>query len=109
MIILTTELLGDTFVMHLGGRLDADSAGSLDTSFDAWKEDAFQALALDLAELEYTSSIGLRSLIRMGKALKAAGREFVLCRPQPTVLEVFRIAGLLTLIPVKDELSGETK
>jgi anti-anti-sigma factor len=108
MMTYSTKKTGDTLVVALAGRLDSDAASGLDASFDTWMTQEFRTLALDFSALEYTSSIGLRSLIRAAKALKAAGREFLLCNPQPTVKQVFRIAGLLSLIPISDSVPGKT-
>ena len=57
---------------------------------------------LDLSELIYTSSAGLRVFLTFAKRVKNAGGQLVFCAVQPAVLTVLEVSGftqILTLVP----------
>jgi anti-anti-sigma factor len=57
---------------------------------------------LDLSELVYTSSAGLRIFLTFAKRMKNAGGQLVFCAVQPTVHTVLEVSGftrILTLVP----------
>jgi anti-anti-sigma factor len=56
---------------------------------------------VDLSELEYIASLGLRMLITAAKALLRHGLKLVLLGPQLHVEEVFRSTGFDQLMPVE--------
>ena len=49
------------------------------------------SLVLDLADLEYISSAGIRSIFRARKALSARGGKVVVVNPQPQIQKVFDV------------------
>ena len=51
-----------------------------------------QALVLDLQDLEYISSAGLRVLMMAAKQVKAQGGRIALATPQPVVKEILEIS-----------------
>jgi anti-anti-sigma factor len=57
---------------------------------------------LDLGELVYTSSAGLRIFLAFAKRMKNAGGQLVFCSVQPAVHKVLEVSGfteILTLVP----------
>jgi anti-anti-sigma factor len=57
---------------------------------------------LDLSDLVYTSSAGLRVFLTFAKRVKNAGGQLVLCAVQPAVYKVLEMSGftqILTLVP----------
>ncbi len=87
--------------MHLSGKLDALSYLEFDRSLDAvlGRMPAHGTLVLDLADLDYISSAGLRSLFRARKAMKAAGGHSLIVNAQPQVRKVFEI---VKAVPVNE-------
>lgn len=57
-------------------------------------------LVIDLAQLDYISSAGLRVLIVAGKRLSGANGKIVLCSLKDPVREVFDIAGFSSIFSV---------
>lgn len=55
---------------------------------------------MDLSGVEYISSAGLRSLLVLGKRIKAKGGTLLLVGLQGMVKEVFDISGFAALFPV---------
>ncbi|MGF6494329.1 anti-sigma B factor antagonist [Luteibacter sp. 621] len=85
----------------LEGRLDANTFTDLD---DALRDitpmvDNNGTLVLDLSQLEYISSAGLRSLAQLRKQMHDRGGRTLLLNPQPQVKKVFDI---VKAVPVKE-------
>ena len=92
-------------VVSAGGRVDATNA----PLFDAHCRQALashdrKSLILDLEDVEYLSSAGLRSILSLGKHTNTLGGKLILCGLKGTVREIFEIAGFLGLFPVADNL-----
>jgi anti-anti-sigma factor len=58
------------------------------------------AIVVDLTEMNYISSAGLRSFITLAKAARAKNRTVSLCGMREEVSEIFEISGLLELFAV---------
>lgn len=80
---------GEGGVIALSGRLDASHAARLEETLDAVKGSA----TLDLAALEYVSSLGLGALLKTQKRLMAQGTGLRLRGLSPHLREVFRFSG----------------
>jgi anti-anti-sigma factor len=81
----------------LEGRLDTATAPEVEQQLLPLV--AGRALVLDLAAVRFVSSAGLRVLLKVVKAAKAAKVGFAVCGLQPAVQEVFEIGGFLQIIP----------
>jgi anti-anti-sigma factor len=54
---------------------------------------------LDLAELEFIDSTGLRVIVRAVEAARTSGWELTLRQGPPAVRRVFEISGVLRALP----------
>ncbi len=84
------------------GRLDGVTAASHDAALRTMLTPSVQALTIDLAELDYVSSAGLRVLLLAAKTVKASGGGITLAHPTPNVHEVLRMSGfdkIFTITP----------
>jgi anti-anti-sigma factor len=93
-------LAENTAHVKLRGRLDARGADQIETKFTASVVPAHRNTAVDLSDVDFIASMGLRMFIGVAKALKRNGAKFVLFAPQPQVNEVFISASLADIIPV---------
>ena len=80
-------------VLRPSGRLDATSYKEFDQALDGAlaRMPHGGTLVIDLADLEYISSAGLRSLFRGRKVMRANGGHALLVHAQPQVRKVFEI------------------
>lgn len=87
--------------LHLGGRLDAQTAPELDTMAEAVLIDlgAHATIVLDLARLDYISSAGLRSCAKLRRTLAADNGRLLVVNPQAQVNKVFDI---VKAVPVNE-------
>src|SRR5947208_748739 len=61
-------------------------------------------LVLDLSQLEYISSAGLRVLMLAGKQVKAQGGTLILSGLQPLVAEIFQISRFAMVFTITPSL-----
>ncbi|HEU5138090.1 MAG TPA: STAS domain-containing protein [Steroidobacteraceae bacterium] len=82
----------NTPTIKLGGRLDSETAPSLDRALDPLLANtSLQRMVFDLGDLEYLSSAGIRCFIRARKAIEPRGGKVAVINPQPAVRKVLEI------------------
>ena len=86
--------------LHLNGRLDYESVGVLDNELATLAQQPMDVLVFDLADLEYISSAGLRSIFGAQKLMAQRSGRIVLLNPQPQVKKVFEIVKAADLTAV---------
>ena len=99
---MNLEVGGDprVAVVAVEGRIDAYTAPEVEQRLSAAVDG--RAVLLDLSAAEYISSAGLRVLITLAKRARAERFAMALCGLQPSVLEVFEIAGFTQLFEIRD-------
>lgn len=90
--------IGGVPVAHLSGRLDGHGAKEASEAFASFPGE--KRLVLDLAELSYVSSAGVRVLLGLQKSAAAKGGAFALASLQPFCASVLEMSGLSGMIPV---------
>lgn len=96
---------GSVLVVALKGRLDAASSGAVQDRIVAVIDGGARQLVLDLAGLDYVSSAGLRVLLVAAKKMKPAGGKLCLSGLQPSIKEIFDIAGFTGMFILAPGLS----
>jgi anti-anti-sigma factor len=89
--------------LALRGRLDTAGVGEVDLKFTSHTVPRGKPLLLDMSEVTFLSSLGLRMLFTVAKALDRRGAKMVLLSPQPTVREVLVVAGFEQLMPMHED------
>lgn len=106
------ELRGDgATVLQLCGRLDGTTSPEVDERLLAVAADT-KVLVLDLAELVYISSAGLRVLLKAAKQAQMARQKLLLAGLQPLVKQVFDVSGftsIFALFSTRDEALNSAK
>lgn len=85
--------------LKLRGRLDTSTAPELEGEIKTCLE-GVQSLTLDLKELEYISSAGLRVLLSAQKAMNKQG-SMVVRNVNPIVRDVFDITGFSDFLTIE--------
>lgn len=93
--IRTKEKKPMFFELSLEGRLDMVTYKQLEAAFDIIFQSTVKGVSVDLEQLEYINSMGLRVIFATAKRAKAANATFVLTRPQPQVKAILDIANAL--------------
>ncbi len=97
---LNSSKHGDVNLVQVAGRLDANSSPELEKKLVNLLESGEKDFLIDLAELDYISSVGLRVLLMAAKKAKASGGQVALNSLREHVLEVFEIAGFTAIFPI---------
>jgi anti-sigma B factor antagonist len=111
-LAFTTTLTsaGDALIA-LTGELDISATSPLEEEIDRLAEqDGVRRVVLDLRELEFMDSTGLRMVALAERKLGAAGRRLVLVRGRDAVQRVFAITRMdehLTFVDDPGSLSGD--
>ena len=91
---------GDVLVFALRGRLDTVTSRDLLNAFA--KEEVKESLVkMDMKELEYISSAGLRALLAIKKELAAQGKQLEIHNLNNICAEVFKVTGFNNILTVK--------
>lgn len=108
MTIVTIEQreVSGQVVFSLAGRMDAENAPQFEQQCRARIAEGQTGLVVDLGELTYVSSMGLRSFISLAKTLQDKGGAVRLCRLRGLVKQVFEITGLLGSFPVYESVEA---
>lgn len=89
---------GGVMEVRATGRLDGYWSDHLAQALDELLRQGSHAVRLNMAGIEYLSSLGIRVLISSHKKFRAVGGSFALYEPGPSVLKVLELAGLATLL-----------
>ncbi len=91
---------GQVKVVALDGRFDAQSAGQVEEALKGAMAAGANKLLVDMGQVEYVSSAGLRVLLATSKRLAGQGGKLALCGLKPYVWEVFEVAGFTTIFQI---------
>jgi anti-sigma B factor antagonist len=100
----------DCFRIKLSGTLDERSFYTLSEALTDRKLD--RPVRMDLQDIDYADSAGLRALVLLQRRAKEVGADFVLANPSPSVDRLFRVTNLWKIFRIEcDSLQrpAETK
>lgn len=98
MDIQFTEVDGVKKVV-LAGRLDTAGVDLVETKFHAGVVAGGRHTIVDLAQLEFMGSLGVRMIISAGRSLALNGGRLVLFGAREPILEVIELTGLHEIVP----------
>ena len=96
---IKTEINGDTATILLTGRLDTETSEILESTLDTIIE-RVTFIILDMADLVYISSAGLRVMIATEKVLSRKKGKLTIINCQSQVKDVFSITGFTDIIDI---------
>jgi anti-sigma B factor antagonist len=96
-MIASKQLDGSSLTIALEGRIDTLTAPQLETELTPLLE-GVTALVLDIAQVAYISSAGLRVLLTTHKKMLSAGGSLTIANAVPAVREVFDITGFSDIL-----------
>jgi anti-anti-sigma factor len=87
-------------VIKLIGRLDIVGVGDIETKFAGYCSGENPRVLVDLSDVEYLASIGIRLLTINAKSIASRSGRMVLLKPIPEVRSVLEVTGIQAIIPV---------
>ena len=87
-------------VVAVNGRVDSATAPDLEAALKQLVDGAKTQIVLDLTDVDYMSSAGLRAMVSTLKSVKRANGDLRLANPSSRVAEVLRLAGLTSIFSI---------
>jgi anti-anti-sigma factor len=103
---IRNEVADGVAYCRIVGKIDALTSADLQAAVGSAISAGNPRVILDMREVTYISSAGLRVIVMTAKQAKAANGGLAVFGLQPATREVFEIAGLRTVIPIA---SNETE
>jgi anti-sigma B factor antagonist len=91
----------------LSGRMDVQGTLAIDKKFSAIADEK-KKVVIDLSQVTFLASLGIRTLIMNCKTLASRGGDMVLLNPQPSVEKVLRTSGVDTVIQIVRDMNAAT-
>src|SRR5512143_1892990 len=99
---ITKQQAADALEVSVTGRLDAYWADHLTKALDEAIREGADRIQLNMAEVSFVSSVGIRVLLKFYKQLQRIQGSFVVSKPSEAVKTVLELAGLDVLLVPAD-------
>ena len=99
---IRTELRDDTLIAMAPNRIDSANAPEFQTALQVAVDQHDCAMVLDMEELTYISSAGLRAMVLIARALRRKHEDLVLCSLTGPVRGIFQTGGFDKIIKLYD-------
>jgi len=93
-------------IIFLEGKMDAISAPEFEEKMGEWLEQGETSFIINLGEVNYMSSAGLRSILIVAKKLKEQDGKLIFVNLREEVQKIFRISGFSSMIPTYESLEA---
>ena len=97
---ISEDRKADAVILALSGKLDATTAKTFEDRIFGVINSGTQRLVVDLSQLDYVSSSGLRVFILAAKRLQTVDGKIVLCSMKDHVRQVFDLAGFSSMLSI---------
>jgi anti-anti-sigma factor len=105
---VTTQDSNGKVTISLKGELDLSSVGKVQEALHRVEADGPAVLVLDLSNLTFLDSTGLRAVVTADERAREDGRRFVIVRGPEAVQRVFSITRLEERLEIVDDASNLT-
>lgn len=96
---ITKTQNGNSLCLALEGRLDTNTAPELENTIKG-SIDGVKELTIDMADLDYLSSAGLRVLLGAQKIMNKQGSMRVI-HVNDTIMEIFEVTGFADILTIE--------
>ena len=103
-----TPLEDDIKQITLIGRMDIKGTSAIEDSFTIQTASKKAGVIVDMSQVEFIASYGIRILVSNAKALAGRGGKMVLLKPTSMVKGVLVSAGIDQLVPIYDDIETAT-
>ena len=100
---------GTEHTLVLAGELDIASAPILETAISSLCENGTARIVLDLSELTFMDSTGLRALLAADKLCAANGQTFSVTGATAPVQRLFELTGVSSALQFEPDSSGRAE
>ena len=101
-----SEVENNIKLIKLDGRLDIVGVGAIENQFSAYCSGENPRVIVDLSDVEFLASIGIRLLTLNAKSITTRGGRIVLLNPKTDIRDVLEITGIPAIIPIYESLES---
>jgi anti-sigma B factor antagonist len=100
------EKLGTVLLLKVDDRLDSATAPEFQARLLSAIESGERSIIIDLTNVDYMNSAGLKALLVAAKKLGSPSGRMVLCGLAPNVYTVFELTGFHVLFTIRPDLAA---
>jgi anti-sigma B factor antagonist len=97
-LTITEEINGDTCNLFAKGRIDSNNADILKEKLENALAAGHKTIILDMYQVNYLSSIGIRVILNVYKQAKKDGKKFNISEPSDFVKNVLGMVALKEML-----------
>jgi anti-sigma B factor antagonist len=105
-LTISTETFKRASLVKAVGRIDSSNAAQFDSALKNVLEEGHSNIVLDLSEVSYMSSAGLRAVVAAHRESTKKRGTLCLAAPSERVSEVLSLAGLDSIFTVYDDVTS---
>jgi anti-anti-sigma factor len=105
-VTIASRQVGEKVVLLVAGRMDAENAPEFTKECESWISKGIISLVVDVGDLSYVSSMGLRSFMAIGKTLQDKAGKLSICRQTGLVKQVFEITRMNIIFPPHESVES---
>ena len=102
------ELDGGIRLVKMVGRLDLPGVEQIQADFSRYCAGDRPRVLVDLAQMSFLASTGIRLLLNAAKAVAGRGGKIGFVNPSPGLRDVLDVIGILSVIPIYPDLASAT-
>jgi len=87
----------DTLIVSVKGRMDALTSVEFEKKLSELIAAGESRIIINLSQLDFISSAGLSSILKIAKQLKKRDGKILFAELQDTIKDVFKISGFVTI------------
>ena len=99
-LLLETDNTGGVSVMRVKGRVDSETAPELDDALAKLLQDSRNKIVLNLQNVEYMSSAGLRAMVKAYQAANRSDGDVRLAAVSQPIEVILRTVGMLQMFKI---------
>ena len=100
---IKSDISSKNIVISLIGRLDTITSPQLEEEINSFSLENIETVILDLKELEYISSAGLRVVLMIHKKRNKLGGQLKLINVNDMILNIFDMTGMSEFLNIQKE------
>lgn len=101
-----SELENNIKCIKLIGKLDIIGVGAVETKFAGYCAGENPRVLVDLSEVDFLASIGIRLLTLNARSIASRRGRMVLLGPTPEVRNILEVTGIPAIIPMYEGLES---
>ena len=100
---IKSDISSKNIVISLIGRLDTITSPQLEEEINSFSLENIETVILNLKELEYISSAGLRVVLMIHKKMNKLGGQLKLINVNDMILNIFDMTGMSEFLNIQKE------